>query len=65
MKAMRVARRMSQSFSFSIVVLLLTCGALSGESHTVEVAGTRHSVYISHRKEVGDVIEGAAGAVSK
>jgi hypothetical protein len=62
MRAMRVARRMSQFFS--IVILLLTCGALS-ESHTVEVAGARHSVYISHPKEVADVIEGAAGAVSK
>jgi hypothetical protein len=52
------------SQSFSIVVLLLTCGALR-ESHTVEVAGARHSVYIWHPNEVADVIEGTAGAVSK
>jgi pimeloyl-ACP methyl ester carboxylesterase len=34
-------------------------------SHTVEVAGASHSVYVSHPKEVADVIETAAGAVSK
>jgi|HubBroStandDraft_4_1064222.scaffolds.fasta_scaffold11175_3 pimeloyl-ACP methyl ester carboxylesterase len=34
-------------------------------SHTVEVAGASHSVYISHSKEVADVIESAARAVSK
>jgi pimeloyl-ACP methyl ester carboxylesterase len=35
------------------------------KSHTVEVAGASHSVYISHPKEVADVIESAARAVSK
>jgi pimeloyl-ACP methyl ester carboxylesterase len=35
------------------------------KSHTVEVAGASHSVYISHPKEVADVIETAARAVSK
>src|ERR1700730_9736221 len=35
------------------------------KSHTVEVAGASHSVYISHPKEVTDVIESAARAVSK
>ena len=34
-------------------------------SHTVEVAGASHSVYVSHPKEVADVIEIAARAVSK
>ena len=34
-------------------------------SHTVEVTGASHSVYISHPKEVADVIEGAVRAVSK
>jgi pimeloyl-ACP methyl ester carboxylesterase len=34
-------------------------------SHTVEVAGASHSVYVSHPKEVADVIESAARAVSK
>jgi pimeloyl-ACP methyl ester carboxylesterase len=29
-------------------------------SHTVEVAGASHSVYISHPKEVSDLIESAA-----
>jgi pimeloyl-ACP methyl ester carboxylesterase len=31
-------------------------------SHTVEVAGASHSVYVSHPKEVADVIESAARA---
>ena len=35
------------------------------KSITVEVAGPSHSVYISHPKEVADVIEIAARAVSK
>jgi pimeloyl-ACP methyl ester carboxylesterase len=35
------------------------------KSHTVEVAGASHSVYVSHPKEVADVIETAARAVSK
>jgi pimeloyl-ACP methyl ester carboxylesterase len=34
-------------------------------SHTVEVAGASHCVYMSHPKEVADVIESAARAVSK
>jgi pimeloyl-ACP methyl ester carboxylesterase len=34
-------------------------------SHTVEVAGASHSVYASHPKEVADLIESAAHAVSK
>ena len=34
-------------------------------SHTVEVPGASHVVYISHPKEVADVIESAASAVSK
>lgn len=39
--------------------------AKRAKSHTVEVAGASHSVYVSHPKEVADVIENAAGAVSK
>jgi pimeloyl-ACP methyl ester carboxylesterase len=35
------------------------------KSNTVEVAGASHSVYASHPKEVADVIESAASAVSK
>jgi pimeloyl-ACP methyl ester carboxylesterase len=35
------------------------------KSHTVEVAGASHSVYISHPKEVAEIIESAARAVSK
>ena len=34
-------------------------------SYTVEVAGASHSVYVSHPKEVADVIGSAARAVSK
>ena len=34
--------------------------AKRAHSHTVEVAGASHSVYVSHPKEVADVIEGAA-----
>lgn len=34
-------------------------------SHTVEVAGASHSVYVSHPREVASVIESAATAVSK
>ena len=34
-------------------------------SHTVEVAGASHSVYVSHPKEVADLIEVAARSVSK
>jgi pimeloyl-ACP methyl ester carboxylesterase len=39
--------------------------ARRAHSHTVEVAGASHSVYISHPKEVADLIESAARAVSK
>src|SRR5277367_3080468 len=39
--------------------------ATRAHSHTVEVAGASHSVYVSHPKEVADVIESAARAVSK
>jgi pimeloyl-ACP methyl ester carboxylesterase len=34
-------------------------------SHTVEIAGASHAVYVSHPKEVADVIESAARALSK
>src|SRR5277367_4123748 len=39
--------------------------AKRAKSHTVEVAGASHSVYISHPKEVAEAIESAARAVSK
>jgi pimeloyl-ACP methyl ester carboxylesterase len=39
--------------------------AARAKSHTIEVAGASHSVYVSHPKEVADVIETAARAVSK
>jgi hypothetical protein len=39
--------------------------AKRAKSHTVEVAGASHSVYVSHPKEVADVIESAARAVSQ
>jgi len=39
--------------------------AKRANSHTVEVAGASHSVYVSHPKEVADVIERAARGVSK
>jgi pimeloyl-ACP methyl ester carboxylesterase len=39
--------------------------AKRAKSHTVEVAGASHSVYVSHPKEVADLIESAARAVSK
>jgi pimeloyl-ACP methyl ester carboxylesterase len=39
--------------------------AKRANSHTVEVAGASHSVYVSHPKEVADVIESAASAASK
>jgi len=39
--------------------------AKRAHSHTVEVAGASHSVYVSHSKEVAAVIEEAARAVSK
>src|ERR1700731_103762 len=39
--------------------------AKRADSHTVEVAGASHAVYVSHPKEVADVIESPARAVSK
>ena len=39
--------------------------AKRANSDTVEVAGASHSVYVSHPKEVADVIESAARSVSK
>jgi pimeloyl-ACP methyl ester carboxylesterase len=39
--------------------------AKRAHSHKVEVAGASHCVYVSHPKEVADVIESAASAVSK
>jgi pimeloyl-ACP methyl ester carboxylesterase len=39
--------------------------AQRAHSHTVEVTGASHSVYVLHSKEVADVIESAARAVSK
>jgi pimeloyl-ACP methyl ester carboxylesterase len=39
--------------------------AKRAHSHMVEVADASHSVYVSHPKEVADVIESAARAVSK
>src|SRR5580658_7878206 len=39
--------------------------AKRAHSHTVEVTGASHSVYVSHPKPVADVIESAALAVSK
>jgi len=39
--------------------------AKRANSHTVEVAGASHSVYVSHPKQVADAIESAARAVSK
>src|SRR6202522_2047889 len=39
--------------------------AKRAHSHKVEVAGASHCVYVSHPKEVADVIESAARALSK
>jgi pimeloyl-ACP methyl ester carboxylesterase len=39
--------------------------AKRAKSHAVEVAGASHSVYVSHPREVADLIESAAHAVSK
>jgi pimeloyl-ACP methyl ester carboxylesterase len=39
--------------------------ARRADSHTVEVAGASHCVYVSHPKEVAGAIESAARAVSK
>ena len=38
---------------------------MRAKSYTAEVAGASHSVYVSHPKQVADVIESAAGGVSK
>jgi pimeloyl-ACP methyl ester carboxylesterase len=39
--------------------------AARAHSHTTEVAGASHAVYVSHPKEVADLIESAARAASK
>ena len=39
--------------------------ASRANSHKVEVAGASHAVYVSHPKEVADIIESAVRAVSK
>jgi pimeloyl-ACP methyl ester carboxylesterase len=39
--------------------------AARAQSHKVEVPGASHAVYISHPREVADVIESAARLVSK
>ena len=39
--------------------------AARANSHTIEVAGASHCVFISHPREVADVIESAARAVSR
>src|SRR5947209_11539026 len=39
--------------------------ATRAKSHTVEVPGASHSVYVSHPREVADVIESAARTVWK
>src|ERR1700741_807573 len=39
--------------------------AKRAHSHMIEVAGASHSVYVSHPKEVADLIESAARAISK
>src|SRR5437773_8342899 len=39
--------------------------AARAKSHKVEVSGASHSVYVSHPREVADVIESAARPVSK
>src|SRR5437899_1735049 len=39
--------------------------AARAHSHTTEVAGASHSVFVSHPKEVADLIENAARAISK
>jgi pimeloyl-ACP methyl ester carboxylesterase len=38
--------------------------AARANSHTIEVAGASHCVFISHPKEVAEVIEDAARGVS-
>jgi pimeloyl-ACP methyl ester carboxylesterase len=39
--------------------------ATRAKSQTVEIAGASHAVYVSHPKEVADLIESAASSVSK
>jgi pimeloyl-ACP methyl ester carboxylesterase len=39
--------------------------AKRAHSHTVKIAGSSHCVYVSHAKQVADVIESAARAISK
>jgi pimeloyl-ACP methyl ester carboxylesterase len=39
--------------------------AKRAQSHTIEVAGASHAVYVSHPKEVADLIESAARAAAK
>ena len=39
--------------------------AARAKSQTVEVSGASHAVYVSHPKEVAELIKSAAGAVSK
>jgi pimeloyl-ACP methyl ester carboxylesterase len=39
--------------------------AKRAHSHVVEIAGASHAVYVSHPREVADVIESAARAVSQ
>jgi pimeloyl-ACP methyl ester carboxylesterase len=39
--------------------------AARANSHTIEVAGASHCVYVSHPRDVADVIESAARGVSK
>ena len=39
--------------------------AARANSHKVEIAGASHAVYVSHPREVADVIESAARAVSQ
>jgi pimeloyl-ACP methyl ester carboxylesterase len=39
--------------------------AARAKSHTVEVPGASHAVYVSHPKEVAELIKSAARAVSK
>jgi pimeloyl-ACP methyl ester carboxylesterase len=39
--------------------------ATRAKSHTIEIAGASHCVYISHSREVANVIESASRAVSR
>jgi pimeloyl-ACP methyl ester carboxylesterase len=60
--ARTVAKLDMTAFESSIPALAY---ATRAHSHMVEVAGASHSVYMSHPKEVADLIESAARAVSK